>query len=108
MPAAVLLCSAAARCPPLSAAGASALLQCSLRGQAVDCGAAAGHEPGTRFSLRCRPLHRFLYDYVPPAGLDALCIRDGVWTQPPYPCVPGQRARPLLPRDNTRVLEFSI
>ncbi|KAJ1522494.1 hypothetical protein ONE63_001684 [Megalurothrips usitatus] len=44
--------------------------------------------PGTVAKFRCRPLHEFLFGYLPAAGFESRCSSAGDWSVQPFRCVP--------------------
>ncbi|XP_034239851.1 uncharacterized protein LOC117644454 isoform X2 [Thrips palmi] len=72
-------------CPPLKSK--TVLPECRLEGQSVEC----EDQPapvGTVARFRCKPLHQFLFGYLPDSRFQSRCGADGQWTVRPFRCEP--------------------
>ncbi|KAE8742065.1 hypothetical protein FOCC_FOCC012392 [Frankliniella occidentalis] len=72
-------------CPPLQ--WPTVLAECTHDGQPVAC----SEQPsptGTVARFRCKPLHQFLFGYLPSSGLESRCRSDREWSTTPFRCAP--------------------
>ncbi|XP_034248420.1 uncharacterized protein LOC117649629 [Thrips palmi] len=72
-------------CPPLESK--TVLAECRFQGRPFDC-TARSVPAGTTARFRCKPLHQFLFGYLPASSFESQCGADGQWTVQPFRCEP--------------------